>query len=277
MAIEAISEHLRILNLQAVCLEYAPQEGTYRFLLEALVCAKDLPRGSNLRELFLTTQLYHLVVISFSQVQLIKDILTRYFSASAQQVLFVLSLFCAWTGFQPPVLRALFEIFNLELKLKYKIAIPWPVTPLLLCLNPDWITSLSFFLSCFLSLIAGLLTLLQPKAGASENFLLSLVIFQLVVCVLFQTNSPAGFFFNLVFTPILSFVLWPLAQLSYLVSHTDFFDFFTGSLASLLASLAAGLPKANTTWNHSWLILWTAFLSCEVFTYYLQRKQLVQK
>jgi predicted membrane metal-binding protein len=158
-------------QLQSICISSVNSEIRHNELLGAFICGKSLSPGT-IRDLWTTTGLYHLLVVSGSHlIALIScwDFLTLSAKAAlpksntsfepAFTVLEALLLlaFSLMTGFQAPLVRSLLGKLLNHLSQTYKWG--WPSDIIVmssgvscLLLFPDWISSRSLILSWMASL-----------------------------------------------------------------------------------------------------------------------------
>src|SRR5688572_25924952 len=90
--------------LHLYCLSATPT-GSYRHFYDAIVCGKSLkPENA---EVFRVTGVIHLLVVSGSHLIVLTQILEKLLPSWPRLHFLILALFAGFTGFQPPVARAL--------------------------------------------------------------------------------------------------------------------------------------------------------------------------
>lgn len=194
--------------LQHWCFNSIPVEQADGVLWQALVCARSLPQESKWKLWLQISGLIHLFVVSGSHFLVLEWILEK---CKAPHVIkfFTLWLYNAVTGFSPPGTRAclnlscgfIFKVFDDQKTLAIGL--------LCLALQPSWILSHSFWLSWLASLI--LIVTPQFKIEILRNF-----IFYFVWLLLGFSISIWSVPLNLIVGPFISWILFPLAFLSYI-------------------------------------------------------------
>jgi predicted membrane metal-binding protein len=229
-----ISDHL-----QFICISSLNSEISHSELLSAFVCGKSLPPGE-LRELWTTTGLYHLLVVSGSHLIFLMSIweLLRSRVARAVQTVFanafpnvgsktgpqiaialtgvevvLLVTFALMTGFQAPVVRSLFA--RLLQSFNQLGQWGWPKDlcvlgsgVLCLLLFPDWVRSRSLILSWMAAL-----ALTQGRTALQKS---ALVFLFTAPCLWgWGQLNPATILVNLMLVPPLSALLLVSSLLSW--------------------------------------------------------------
>lgn len=228
-----------------LCLNSVPKQSLHVYELNALVCGSNFDSLS-ISQLYITSGLIHLFVVSGSHLQVLKKILEKIFGRLLIKfqifIIILLFLYCACCSFNPPIIRSFFFIF-LNLYLKNK-KIYWNLNFKLffsgiLCLifNPLWITSTSLQMSWLISI--GLLInnlFMKKKHILIQNFILLIIL--LPSLVFFQVPNIYTVYLNTFLTPILEIFLFPLALLTVLINFIHpLFDLSIEILKLFLKSL----------------------------------------
>jgi competence protein ComEC len=200
-------------------------------LAAAFVCGSDIA-NSHVENVFRQSGLVHLMVVSGGHLQIIENFILlmipeRWLEHKLWRLslLAVLISYTFFTGFQPPVVRALTSLLlrlaNSHWRWSWSgLQIQWLTGLLLLCLEPRWIFNFSFYLSWLASL--GLLLapwcFLKPRKRKLTHsiayFWFSTFCVQSLVAFAFCGFSLLGLWMNFLFAPLLSLGLLPLSLLS---------------------------------------------------------------
>jgi ComEC/Rec2-related protein len=257
-------------SLQKVC-ENAVAISAHQDLQKALVCGVDLPQGSAWQNVLIHSGLIHLVVVSGSHFIVlnicIEFLCAKLRLAKIQKILtwIVLPAYALISGMQAPALRSLFAIalgeFSKVFRLGWsKLQILWASVIFAFSFCPQWSHSLSLILSA----TATLALIAQPK---SDEFQKQSLIFILLLPALaqLQTFHPVHIFTNLIFAPMLSLLLLPLAAMAMLLPVLQpvfivFAEFIFQILEKIIplsppAIQSAGLFNTEILWL-TWLIFW---------------------
>lgn len=257
------------IDLQQQCVSFTPLIDENQDLLKALLCGEPL-RAASWTKPFLDLQLYHLVVISGSHVVLFLEA-TKKLSRSTSLLGLILSFGLALlTGFQAPLIRALFqEFFNRQ---------KWTSSLSLLCsglccllYRPDWITSWSLYLSWLaaIGLRWGLDFFRSPTLGA-----------QTLLAVPLQVFSLWGVLANFILAPVLSFfflygawsaVLWP----ELLAFVFDLFRFAFNHLGQRWALHFSSPAWNSMSWELRWILLALVASLSHILRVHLNRRRLI--
>lgn len=200
-----------------VCLSFLPSQINHKSELGALVCAQNF---SHLGEsnLYITSGLIHLFVVSGSHL-IVLESLFRKAKLPDHIILTTLIVYGFACDLNAPVVRCLVAyVLNYLLQRKNII---WPahfklliIGATTLSLNPIWITSLSLQMSW----IAAFMVMLGKSFFKSTSLLFKqgLIFFGLLpTFVFFQVPSPIIILINLILTPVLEFILFPIALLTF--------------------------------------------------------------
>lgn len=185
-----------------------PVQEADQVLWQALVCAKPFPSENKWKLWLQISGLIHLFVVSGSHFIVLQWILEKLRVPKAIQF-FTLWFYNALTGFSAPGTRACMALscgFLFKVREDQKL---FAVALLCLALQPTWVMSHSFWLSWLASLI--LLVTPQMKIDLLRNS-----IFYFIWLGLGFSISIWAIPLNLIVGPFISWVLFPLAFLSYL-------------------------------------------------------------
>lgn len=211
------------------CISQLPLDSFSLAELKALVCAENFSNIGE-SELYISTGLIHLFVVSGAHLILIERILKV--CRCRENLVFPLMLMYGFAcNLNAPVCRCLFAFMLSDYLSKKNIV--WPVHFRVLAIglttlafNYTWISSLSLQMSW----IAAFLVMLGKKffMGSSSLFKQSLFFISLFpTLVFFQVPSISIILVNLIFAPILEFFLFPLGLLTWFFSFSyPVFDFF---------------------------------------------------
>lgn len=237
------------------CLQFVPQKSDFPEIYQAMVCGKNLPQNLEFKFYLSQTSLIHLIVVSGSHLLFLSQILRKTFEIlkkpkwSEPIIGIVLFLFLLSTAWQAPAVRAFVSVLLGILSRKKFLF--WSSTEnslysLLLCLVlfPQWIQSLSLLLSTCCALALGMIENFSNKKDPLNEFKMNIrrsigVYFVLLIplapiCI----QSPLGIVFNIIFSPFLGLILFPLCLLSSLS------DFFVG-LTDLFLHIFAWCLKTS--------------------------------
>ena len=226
------------------CLKFVPQKSDFPEIYQAMVCGKNLPQDLEFKFYLSQTSLIHLIVVSGSHLLFLSQMMRKTFEVfkkpqwSEAIICTVLFLYLLCTSWQAPAVRAfvsvLLGIFSRK-KFLFWSSTENSLYSLLVCLIlfPQWIQSLSLLLSTCCALTLGIIENFSNKKDPLNEFKMNLwrsigVYFVLLIplapiCI----QSPLGILFNIIFSPFLGIILFPLCLLSsasdFFVGLTDFF------------------------------------------------------
>lgn len=246
-----------------ICLELLPSSSNSLSELKALVCAENFDT-LNSSQLYVSSGLIHLFVVSGAHLIVIEKILTKlkFKSIITYLILIVYGFAC---NLNAPVTRCLVA-YTLTYYLTKK-HISWPahfklliIGAVTLCLNPAWIGSLSLQMSW----IAAFLVIAGDNffKNSSQLFRQSLFFFTLLPTIIFfQIPAPTVIIANLVLAPILELVLFPLGLLVLFFNFLEpLFEYLIFIFKIVLTGLefdfqfqTAEMPKSIVLTN--WLII----------------------
>ena len=205
--------------------------------LEALVLGKDDNIKENVIESYQTNGISHLLAISGAQITLFSCgllfILSKLFSKNTSYLFTIMFLlfYLFITNFQSSILRAVafFIILTINKQFELKVStlkLLIITLCILLIINPYLIYSLGFILSFtvsfFLILFKGLINKYQNYF--SKTLVISLIAFlssaPIIINSFFKINllSPI---INLYFVPLVTFIIYPLALLTFIFKPLD--------------------------------------------------------
>jgi predicted membrane metal-binding protein len=228
------------LFLHNLCLEQIPRSSKTHATLSALVCGKNFERLSD-TQLYTSTGLIHLFVVSGSHLILIQKILLK-IKVQTWILLLLLLIYAAMCLFNPPVTRSfIFLFFILILHRNHQY---WPKHYLLLLaglatltLNYQWLTSLSLQMSWLAALV------LEIYAVQFKSFSLlfrQTMFYSLFIVCFMGLGFPqmSTIVLCVLMTPVLEYILFPFAILTVIFHPLEaLFSAFLTGLNSLLALL----------------------------------------
>ena len=205
--------------LHSACLSWIPNGSSHAPEMKALVCGANFSELETSR-LYVATGLIHLFVVSGAHLLVLKKIIEVPLAflpprVAAMLGLFLLTVYAGVCEFNPPVTRSLLALVLMNEFLVGKINWPAPfkifITGLLtLLFNTAWTTSLSFQLSWLIAL--GLCVGNEFFRHNSVFIRQALnYIFIFPTLLLFQFPHPLTIVLNVIFAPVLEFILFPLA------------------------------------------------------------------
>lgn len=211
--------------LQNICHQSISPALNHAELSSGFLCGTSLT-NPHTQGLLLNSGLIHLIVVSGAHLQLLLSFIEFVLPKKWQQgllyqivIISFLIFYSLSTGFQPPIVRALFlwllqqfsSVFHLHFS-KNKSAITSGI--ICLILFPDWIHNFSFFLSWIVSL-----TLCLPHSNNHKPtlwqkallFFLQNLLIQILLIIPLGTFSITGLICNFILAPILSIFLFPIS------------------------------------------------------------------
>lgn len=245
--------------------------------LQALVLGNDNEINSSVKDSYQTNGISHLLAISGAQITLFSCILlfifNKIFSKNTSYLLTVILLlfYLFVTNFQASILRAtiFFIILTINKQLELKIdtiTLLIIACGIILIYNPYYIYNLGFLLSFTVSffLIFFSKIISNKQNYFAKTITISLIAFlssaPILINNFFQLNllSPL---INLYFVPLMSFIVYPLALLTFIFQPLDNFLFV---LIQIMENASLMLSKIN------FLNLSLCHINIMVFiTYYL--------
>ena len=260
------------------CLQRLPEQAQSYPELQAIVCGKNFADAS-VSEIYTATGLIHLFVVSGAHLLLIQKILHKIYDPKRNFVLIGLCLliYGLCCNLNPPVTRSLIALAIGAVTSKNRLY--WPENfkifiggLIALIFHPAWITSVSLQLSWLAALIISMNSLYLAK----KSILLRQVVFFIFlapVLSFFQTPNPLTIFTNLIFAPVLEFILFPLGLIVWLIPA--FYIFFDHTLFALRAVLQAFEFQTNKSFQENQTLLviigWTLIFTLQ---FYLHFKEL---
>ena len=262
------------------CLNRLPLESYSHAELQALVCGKNFVDAS-ISDIYKSTGLIHLFVVSGAHLILIERILRHFFDPTHKKniwlLAFCLLIYAFCCNLNPPVTRSLIALAIGSVTAKNHLR--WPENfKILICglfaliFQPIWITSISLQLSWLAALVVSINSLYLSE----KNRLLKQSLFFVIlapVLAIFQTPNPLTIFMNLIFAPVLEFILFPLGLLVWLIP--PLYIFFDYTLFALRVSLQKFECQSNQNIqsNQTYLVFigWTLIFTLQ---FYLHFKEL---
>lgn len=268
----------RSFYLQSFCSGFVEQVTSYPALASAFVCGTPIDELAQ-KEVFLQTGLIHLMVVSGSHLIFVTHLFSvllihqRHDRRVEFVLICILISYSFITGFQAPVVRSLFGI--LILKLSHYFRWNWDSHRVqviaglsILSVNPAWISSFSFFLSWFAAsgLQWGTLFLKSPSNSKKNWFhvfiphALTSLLIQFLISLLTQTFSWLSFGTNLIISPLIGILLFPLLLAAMIFPPLgQIADLFWRELLQFLSWLLEVFPQdlMAFTFEPNWLLLAT--------------------
>jgi predicted membrane metal-binding protein len=240
---------------------------------QGVACGTSVKKSTY--DILKTVSLWHLIIVSGGHFKLIQWILNRGFPQFPKFHQVVLIAFCLWTGAQPPVVRAYFDLSIHTASNRLKLFIP-PGYALLyaastcLLFFPSWGSSWSFLLSWLCAL---LILHLEGRSFLIQAIGLSLGLYP--VLSVFSAPHPLSFLFNLILGPPLSLILFPACLLMIPIPKLHLI--IDPILNFMLSALTSIIGSANERRPHYPVVAqikfcWIYVLSLQAFLLYRQRK-----
>lgn len=230
------------------CQTWMPQTKHFG-LYSALVCGQSVTDGSH-RQLFIDTGLIHLLVVSGAHLHFMEGWL-KWMPARGR--LWLLGFYCWLSGFGAPVVRAWLRRLCELLCRRFggsPLQIELVTLVLIVAVSPGWLWSRSF-LMCWLCALAICLPPLFPRW---PNLSLSLACYLLLFP--FCPSAPSTILCNVVVTPVIGAVLFPLCALAALIPPLVVVtDEMWRVLLIVLEHFPVAPPAPFITFN-SWLFLY---------------------
>ncbi len=262
-----------------LCLKQLNFKAKFTDIYKSLVCGKRLPAG-NVREIFTRGGLIHLTVVSGAHLLFLE----RFWKKIPMPLLLktyglflILILYALASHLHPPVVRALFSFFLLQLSFSLKLF--WNASFItllsgLLCLvyKPIWVYSFSLQLSllaCFLYNIS--------TSPIRKSFFIYLFI--LPVINRWQALHPLTVLINWIFAPLISGLLFPLSFLSPFVPALYPITDFLWTAVLWLLKFIKFLPDRSFLMNwfipKEWMWLYISLIYLIVFVvFFFKRKKM---
>lgn len=227
------------LFLHNFCLNQIPKSSASHDTLAALVCGKNFQSLSD-TQFYASTGLIHLFVVSGSHLLLIQKVLYKIKLNGVLLFAFLL-VYCAMCLFNPPVTRSFIFLFlYLMLSRNHQY---WPKHYLLLlsglitiCLNFEWVTSLSLQMSWMAALV---LEIYATKFKDYSVFFRQIIFYSLFTVCFMGLGFPqfSTIILCVILTPLLEFILFPFAILTVIFHPLE--PLFTSLLIGLNTLLKA--------------------------------------
>ena len=256
--------------------------------LEALVLGKDDNIKENVIESYQTNGISHLLAISGAQITLFSCgllfILSKLFSKNTSYLFTIMFLlfYLFITNFQSSILRAVafFIILTINKQFELKIStLKLLIITLctLLIINPYLIYSLGFILSFtvsfFLILFKGLINKYQNYF--SKTLVISLIAFlssaPIIINSFFKINllSPI---INLYFVPLVTFIIYPLALLTFIFKPLDNIFLNVVTIMENASLKLSNIDILNLSMSHINIIFFIIYYLIIIFILYNWQK-----
>lgn len=223
-----LREHL--VFLQHYCISSNPIDSDHQRLWAALTCGTPLGGVDFWFDTLKSSGLIHIFVVSGSHFLVLQHLLQRVLRLNPLWSGFTLWIFNGVTGFSAPGTRACLIVsgknfFSTRSDQNILLA-----SLFCIALNPNWVNSHSFWLSW----LAALILTISPRdpLQLGSNFL-----FFLVWSLLGFSLSFWSLTLNILIAPLIGWLLFPLALLSYIPFVEILFSFSLSTLESLLRYL----------------------------------------
>ncbi len=275
------------------CLNWLPQQSQSLPELGALVCGANFSQIET-SELYVATGLIHLFVVSGAHLILLHQVIDfplRFFEKEfcwkdfvRPSICFILLLvYAGICELNPPVTRSLLGLvlanpffFGKNFwPTHFKVFIAGLLT---LLINPLWVTSISLQLSWLIGLAMSLnAEFFRDKHVLIRQSLNYILIFP--VLLLFQFPNPYSILMNVIFAPVLEFILFPLALLTgFFPIFVALFDFAIAALKKILLCTEIGLtPQVIENSDRLVMGVWLLIFLIHLFLHFYQIKQERQK
>lgn len=256
--------------------------------LEALVLGKDDNIKENVIESYQTNGISHLLAISGAQITLFSCgllfILSKLFSKNTSYLFTIMFLlfYLFITNFQSSILRAVafFIILTINKQFELKVStLKLLIITLctLLIINPYLIYSLGFILSFtvsfFLILFKGLINKYQNYF--SKTLVISLIAFlssaPIIINSFFKINllSPI---INLYFVPLVTFIIYPLALLTFIFKPLDNIFLNIVTIMENASLKLSNIDLLNLSMSHINIIFFIIYYLIIIFILYNWQK-----
>ncbi|MBC7464510.1 MAG: ComEC/Rec2 family competence protein [Bdellovibrio sp.] len=233
------------LLLHQSCLERLPVASKSLPELQALVCGQGFSDAAS-SQLYVATGLIHLFVVSGAHLILLETILKKVpiFQKSSSRILILIALFIYVLACEmnPPITRSFISLLFSGFLIKNRLN--WPASfkifligIITLAMNPEWANSASLQLSW----IAGLVVALNTCYFSKHTFLFRQSLYFILLwplLIFLSVPSHLVILMNLIFTPILEFILFPLGLVTWVLPFLHpLFDLFIEGLNAILKLL----------------------------------------
>ncbi len=269
------------LFLHHKCLSYMPAESLYINSLSALVCGKnfDLLQDSYL---YTSTGLIHLFVVSGSHLIVLKKIIDQISKLFLKKEFYIITIllllvYCAVCQFNAPVVRS-FCFLSLSTLLT-KIHRKWSPDYILflagflaLSLKPEWLSSLSLQMSW----LASLVLLIYQQKLQNHPLIVRQTIFYFIFSFCFRILGFPAFSITILcvlMTPILEYILFPLALLTTLLHVIEpIFAFVISTLNYILSLLSYSSTPSEHDMESVKYLNWVTIFSCHYLLFFKKEK-----
>ncbi len=273
--------NLLTIPLHQTCINLLPKNPETQATLNALVCGHNF-ESFQIAHLYTSSGLIHLFVVSGSHLILIYKFLEFIFKQinilHSKKIIFpVLFLYCAICLFNPPIVRSFLGLLIFDI-LKQKIKY-WPkdyvlllVGLICLALNPNWMTSLSLQMSWLAALA---IEMNRRFLGRSNSLLKQLPFYAFYLFTFSALGFPqvSVLIIALFFTPVLEFILLPLAFLVLAFPFLDsVFAVVIDILNFVLSLMELSTSELTTSFQTSILLNWCLILSLHFILHFYRNK-----
>lgn len=261
-------------KMHALCLQWVNRGSELDFIYRSLVCGHRLPEGS-FYESLRVMGLLHLMVISGTHLLFLEKILSRllfWLSPSSffkrTFIVIILGLYAGIGSLKPPVVRAFLSLIVSQFNRSWKCH--WPghqrafiTGSLCLALFPHWGSSYSLILSWGASLSLSL------AKGFRREIWCFLLLYPLLLPLAPQALT--NLFFHWVFSPFLSYLLFPLSLFVSLFPDLRFIgDGLWKGVDFFFSILRLSLPPLGEGIRIPLFFLWLYLISLHFLVYFVR-------
>lgn len=253
-----IESSLKIFSpfLHQTCVSNSPPSPHIE-LYKGIVCGENI-HSASLNNLFATTGLLHLLVVSGSHLLLVASI-SRRIKINDTIIMYLCLVYSFVCLLEPPIVRAFVFIGLNSIDQQHRLQwSPWhrhfAAILICICLFPSWTESLSFQLSILCAFALSLTT-------KYTNLWVYIVLFPALL--LLGNYHPFSVLINIGLGPVLGAALFPLSALSYLVPNLHIaVDFLWALLIKILEQFSSYLQtQSDFTMTYSPAIFWIYILA----------------
>lgn len=267
------------------CVSNLPPQSRSIFELRALVCAENFTHLAQ-SQLYIKSGLIHLFVVSGAHLLLLEKALSGPLVKKYLPPAFVVLILTAYAfacGLSAPITRALLSFYLSTLLFQHHIR--WPFYHRIffvgmgcLCLQPEWLSSVSLQLSWLAAFILGFTESFTAQRSVFwRQSLFFVVLFPTLVFL--QIPTPISIVLNLFFAPVLEFFLFPLGLIVWFLPQLyPAFDATIAVLQYLLQKSELDNSYPLAAWPE-WLSLanWALIFLLHLLTQLLHTKSLRKK
>ncbi len=228
--------------------------------------------NKDIQNTFKQNGITHLFALSGMHIALFISVLNKIFHKLKFKNIIIylfLGFYLFLTNFAPSILRAIFFYILLRFNKKLEINLPTLIVLLytvilLLFLNPFLLFNIGFLYS----IMATFGLILSAKLIKKNNYLLKILMTSLIATIFtlpitlnnFYEINLLGIIFNIIFVPLISFIIYPLILISFFMPTSFLLSFFI-KLLELLSTwmvhlnLTLSMPKVSIIVIVSYYIL----------------------